>query len=70
MGLWGWITGRKPNYYVDEVKQGGRGQWWIGIYDAETGDRVFQTAPPGHATERDMLIAVKRLEHGVKGLKK
>ena len=54
---------RKPQLYVGEPKEGGRGQWWTGIFD-RAGRRIWQTAPPGHSSRGEALRHVDLIRQG------
>ena len=61
-GLRWWHSRRRYRLAVGEPKKGARGHYWIGVYDGNR--RIWQTAPPGHATLDAAKAAIRDLREG------
>ena len=60
--LW-WKSRRRHRLTVGLPKKGGQGRWWVGVFDRRN-RRIWQTAPPGHATLDEAKAAICDLREG------
>ena len=59
-----WHKRQARPFVAKKATEGGRGKFWVGIYD--NGKRILQTAPPGHETEQEAIDVIEHLnKHGL-----